>query len=178
MIDGSQSPYDRLLVIWYHDSEEQPLMNDVDRLIAIEKIKQIRAKYFRGVDSADAELVKSILAEDCVLDYTGCCTDPKSGRDFIPAMNVVLKGRDAWRSDGMSRLGIVSVHQGHHCQIDITGDTTASGIWAMTDRLYFPPGHAFSLMTGYGHYEDTYEKIAGEWKLKTTHITRLRVEAC
>jgi len=152
-------------------------MNDLERLVAIDQIKQLRAKYFRGVDSCDGDLVKSILAEDCVLDYRGCCTDPATGKDFIPAMNVVLKGRDAWRSDGMSRLGIVSVHQGHHCEVEITGDTTARGIWAMTDRLYFPPGGEFSLMTGYGHYLETYEKIDDSWKLKTTRITRIRVEA-
>lgn len=151
-------------------------MNDLERLVAIEEIKQLRAKYFRGVDSCDAELVKSILAEDCVLDYMGCCTDPATGRDFIPAMNVVLQGRDAWRSDGMSALGIVSVHQGHTCEIEFTSDTTARGIWSMTDRLYFPPGGEFSLMTGYGHYNETYEKTDDGWKLKTTHITRIRVE--
>lgn len=153
-------------------------MNNIERLTAIEEIKQLRAKYFRGVDSCDGDLVKSILAEDCVLDYRGCCTDPVTGKDFIPAMNVVLKGRDSWRSDGMSGLGIVSVHQGHQCEIELTSDTTANGIWSMTDRLYFPPGSSFSLMTGYGHYIETYEKVAGSWKLKTTHITRIRVESC
>jgi len=152
-------------------------MNDLDRLVAIEQIKQLRAKYFRGLDSGDAELVKSILAEDCVLDYRGCCTDPATGKDFIPGMNIVLEGRDSWRSDGMSALGIVSVHQGHTCEIAFTSDTTANGIWSMTDRLYFPAGSEFSLMTGYGHYLETYEKIGDDWKLKTTHITRIRVEA-
>lgn len=152
-------------------------MNDLDRLAAIEEIRQLRAKYFRGVDSCDGDLVKSILAEDCVLDFRGCCTDPTSGRDFIPAMNVVLEGRDAWRSDGMSKFGIVSVHQGHNSEIDFDSDTSASGIWSMTDRLYFPPGNEFSLMTGYGHYVDTYVRTAEGWKLKTTRITRIRVEA-
>lgn len=151
-------------------------MNDLDRLVAIEEIKQVRARYFRGVDSCDGDLVKSILAEDCVLDYRGCCTDPASGRDFIPAMNVVLEGRDAWRSDGMSKFGIVSVHQGHNCEIDIHSETTASGIWSMTDRLYYPPGSEFSLMTGYGYYVETYIKTDDGWKIKTTRIKRIRVE--
>ena len=150
-------------------------MNDGERALAIEEIKQAKARYFRGVDTSDGDLVRSILAEDCVLDYMGCCTDPKTGRDFIPAMNVVLRGRSSWRSDGMSKFGIVSVHQGHNFELEFTSDTTAKGIWSMTDRLYFPPGSEFSLMTGYGHYHETYEK-AGRWMLKTTHITRIRVE--
>ncbi|HEX7821991.1 MAG TPA: hypothetical protein VF463_15390 [Sphingobium sp.] len=46
----------------------------------------------------------------------------------------------------------------------------------MTDRLYFPPDGAFSQLTGYGHYNETYEKVGGHWVIKTTHIRRIRVE--
>ena len=151
-------------------------MNELNRLTPVEEIKQLKARYFRGVDQGDGELVRGILAAHCVLDYRGCCTDPKTGRDFIPAMNVVLRGRDQWRSDGMSRLGIVSVHQGHNFELEFTSDTTASGVWSMTDRLWFPPGGEFSLMTGYGHYLETYLKEGERWKLQTTHVTRIRVE--
>jgi hypothetical protein len=152
-------------------------MNTIDRLAATDEIKQLKARYFRGVDTCDGDLVKAILAEDCVLDYMGCCTDPATGRDFIPAMNVILRGRDTWISDGMSRFGIVSVHQGHNFELEFTGETTAKGIWSMTDRLHFPHGSEFSIMTGYGHYLETYELAGGRWLLKTTHVTRLRVEA-
>lgn len=151
-------------------------MNAIERLSAIEEIRQLKARYFRGVDQSDGDLVRSVLAEDCVLDYIGCCVDPATGRDFIPAMNVVLRGRDSWVADGMSKLGIVSVHQGHNFEVEFDSDTSAHGIWSMTDRLYFPPGGAFALMTGYGHYIETYEKIGDAWKLKTTRITRIRVE--
>ena len=153
-------------------------MNELERLSAIEDIKQVKAAYFRGVDTNDAELVRGILAEDCVLDYMGCCTDPATGRDFLPIMNVVMRGNASWTSGGMSQTGIVaSVHQGHNCEIRVTSDTTASAIWSMTDRLYMAPGKPFSLMTGYGHYHETYEKIGGAWKIKTTRISRIRVEA-
>jgi len=77
----------------------------------------------------------------------------------------------------MSSLGIVSVHQGHNFELEFTSDTTAKGIWSMTDRLYFPPGAEFALMTGYGHYQETYEKVSQRWMLRTTRITRIRVEA-
>jgi hypothetical protein len=151
-------------------------MNEIERLSAVDAFRQIKAQYFRGVDMCDGNLVKGILAEDCFLDYRGCCTDPATGRDFIPAMNAVLRGRDSWMSDGMAKFGIVSVHQGHNFEVEFIDDTTAKGIWSMTDRLYFPPGGEFSLMTGYGHYHETYEKVGDTWLLKTTHITRIRVE--
>jgi hypothetical protein len=151
-------------------------MDDLQRLMAIEEIKQVKARYFRGVDTSDGDLVRSILTQDCELDYLGCCTDPKSGVDYLPAMNAVLRGRDSWRADGLSGAGIVSVHQSHNHEIELTSDTAAKAIWSMTDRLYMPEGAPYALLTGYGHYLETYEKEDGRWKIKTTHVTRLRVE--
>lgn len=152
-------------------------MNDVEQLHAIEAIKLVKARYFRGVDTGDAELVRSLLAEDCVLDYMGCCTDPATGRDFLPAMNVVMRGRASWSSKGLSAFGIVSTHHGHTGEITLTSDTTASAIWPMTDRLFMPPGSAYAVMRGYGYYHETYEKRDGAWLIKTLRIQRIRVEA-
>jgi hypothetical protein len=152
-------------------------MNDVERLCAIEEIKQAKAKYFRGVDTSDGELVRGILADDCVLDYMGCCTDPKTGQDFLPSMNVVMRGAASWSDEGFAKAGIVSAHHGHNCEITVTSDTTAEGIWSMTDHLYMPPGAPFTKMTGYGYYHETYEKAGGRWKIKTLRIARTRVEA-
>ena len=151
-------------------------MTESERLGAIEDIKQLKSKYWRGVDSSDGDLVRSILAEDCELDYIGCCTDPSSGQDFMPAMNVVLKGRDSWISDAFKRAGIITVHQGHNSEITVTSETTAEGIWSFTDRFFLPPGNPFTRLTGYGHYHETYEKIGGGWKLKTTRVNRIWVE--
>ncbi|WP_439134270.1 nuclear transport factor 2 family protein [Pseudomaricurvus sp.] len=152
-------------------------MNEIERLVAIDHLKQLKAKYFRGVDTFDGGLVKSVLAEDCVLDYRGCFTDPQTGKDYVPALNVVLRGRNAWPSGGNTGLGFVSVHQGHNVEVEFTSDTSAEGIWSMSDRLFFPSGGEYSMATGFGHYHDTYEKVDGKWLLKTTRITRLRVEA-
>jgi hypothetical protein len=158
-------------------NEMRMTMTELERLAAIEAIKQAKARYFRGVDTSDGDLVRSILAEDCELDYRGCCTDPVSGHDYLPAMNIVMRGRDSWTSDGLSKAGIVSVHQGHDSDIEITGDTTARAIWSMTDRLYMPAGAPYALMTGYGYYHETYDKVGGAWLIKTIRITRIRVES-
>lgn len=151
-------------------------MTGTERLAAIEEIRNLKAKYWRGVDSGDGALVRSILAEDCVLDYVGCCTDPVTGIDHMPQMNVVMKGRDSWQTENLEGPRIVTVHQGHQAEIEVTGDTTASAIWVFTDRFFIPPGGAFTRLTGYGHYHETYECCGGKWYLKTTRITRLWVE--
>lgn len=150
-------------------------MDETARLAAIEAIRKLKAAYWRGVDTGDDALVRSILAADCVLDYRGCCTDPVSGRDFLPVMNVVMKGRDSWVTQALD--GYVTVHQGHQAEITVTGPDSAEAIWAFSDRFFYPPGGPFRTFTGYGHYHETYVKEADGWKLKTTRITRLRVEA-
>jgi len=152
-------------------------VTDLEQLKAIEEIRLVKARYFRGVDTADSELVRGILAEDCVLDYMGCCADPATGRDFLPAMNVVMRGSAGWSSTGLRAAGIVSVHHSHNGEIELTGETTARAIWSMTDRLFMPAGAAYSVMTGYGYYHETYEKTGGNWKIKTLRIERIRVEA-
>jgi hypothetical protein len=148
-------------------------MDAPQRLAAVEAIRQAKAKYFRGVDTGDAELVRSILAEDCELDYRGCVTDPRSGVDLVPSMNVVLHGRASWRAASSQ---VVSVHHGHQSEVEITGDTTARAVWAMSDRLFLPPGGPYAQIVGYGYYHETYELQDGVWKIKTLRITRLRVE--
>ncbi len=151
-------------------------MNDIERLVAIEAIKTVKARYLRGVDTGDTEGVKAILAEDCELDFRGCCTDPASGRDFLPSMNIVLNGNAGWRS-ALGESGIRSTHHCHNVEINFASDVEASATWSMTDRLFMPAGSGFSVMTGYGYYHDTYQKTDGAWKIKTMRIERILVEA-
>jgi hypothetical protein len=66
-----------------------------------------------------------------------------------------------------------TVHQGHTPEIELTSDTTATGIWALADIVKLPDG---SDMYGYGHYHETYVKVDGAWKIKTSTLTRLRVD--
>lgn len=150
-------------------------MTETERLAAIEEIRLLKAKYWRGVDSCDGELVRSILAEDCELDCRGCCTDPTSGVDFLPEMNVVMRGRDSWRAQALA--GYVTSHQGHQAEIEITGPDSARAVWTFTDRFFYPPGMKYSRFTGYGYYHDTYTRTPDGWKLQSMRFTRLWVEA-
>jgi len=150
-------------------------MTETERLAAIEAIRDLKAKYWRGVDTGDGALVRSILAEDCELDFRGCCADPTSGVDFLPEMNVVMRGRESWQAQALE--GYVTSHQGHQAEIDVTGPGSATAIWTFTDRFFYPPGMKYSRFTGYGYYHETYCMESGKWVLKTTRITRLWVEA-
>ncbi len=133
-------------------------------LAAIEEIKQLKARYFRLMDTKQWSEWAKNLAEDCVLEYTG-------GPD------IRMEGRDAVVDFVSGALGSsVSVHQGHMPEIEITGSTTARGTWAMSDVVEWSGDMKANSLRGYGHYEDDYVKEDGRWLIKHMRITRLRVD--
>jgi hypothetical protein len=68
---------------------------------------------------------------------------------------------------------VVTVHQCHTPEIDVTSTDAATGIWAMEDMLRFPDG---SELHGYGHYHEKYAKIGDKWRISATTLTRLRMD--
>lgn len=79
--------------------------------------------------------------------------------------------------------GAQTVHHGHMPEIVITGETTATAIWAMYD-LVRRPGSEASLLPGYdpelalgfegfGHYHESYRKVGGDWKISALELRRI-----
>ena len=71
---------------------------------------------------------------------------------------------------------LVSVHLGCMPEITIRSESRAEGVWAMIDRLKPTGSGPFTEMIGWGHYHETYERIDGEWRIKTLRLTTLRVD--
>jgi hypothetical protein len=141
-------------------------MNDLDRLIAIEAIKKLKARYFRYVDMrADDETRATLFTPDATLHFPEKHPEPMS---FAETRK--------WASSVVDES--VSVHHGHLPEIEILSETTARAIWPMEDRLYWKrdrgPGQPIS-QHGFGYYVETYERLDGAWKIKTLKLTRLRV---
>lgn len=153
-------------------------MDVLTRLAAIEDIKLLKARYFRAIDTKDRPLLRSILADDAVVDYRGAATDPRTGINHVPsATEAPIAGADAIADSVMQSLApLVSVHHGCMPEIIVTSDDRAEAIWAMTDRLQPVEAGPFAEMIGWGHYFETYEKSDGGWKIKTMRLTRLRVD--
>jgi uncharacterized protein (TIGR02246 family) len=127
----------------------------------IEAIKQLKARYFRTMDMKDWSGMRRVFTDDVTMDTTS------SGGN-------VVTGGDAFLEFLRGVIGdVVTVHHGHTPEIEITSPTTATGIWAMEDMLRWPDGRE---LHGYGHYHETYEKIDGAWRIKTSKLTRLRVD--
>ena len=142
-------------------------MDDLERLIAIEEIKRLKARYFRCLDTKDWAGLAGVFAPDSVMDMSGE-TGTKGGVCHGPT-EIVAFVRVAIEA-------VQTVHHGHIPEIDVTSPTTAEGVWAMEDMLRWPEGGPIRSMHGYGHYHETYERIEGQWFIKRITLTRLRVD--
>ncbi|WP_375482071.1 nuclear transport factor 2 family protein [uncultured Mycobacterium sp.] len=129
--------------------------------LEIESIKQLKARYCRYLDTKDWEAWRGIFADDFVSD-----TAEAGGK--------VIVGADEFVAFIRATLGKPSqptVHQVHAPEIELTSPTTARGVWALEDVVRLAPGLN---LNGYGHYHETYLKIDGRWRIKTSKLTRLR----
>ncbi len=131
-----------------------------DKLIEIEEIKKLKARYFRFMDKKLWDELGSVFAEDASLQY-----GPNPG-DVFEGKKGIIEGLRSVLANA------VTVHHGHMPEIEITGDTTARGIWAMSDYVEMPG----LTLKGYGHYEEEYVKNDGRWKIRRLKLTRLRVD--
>lgn len=146
-------------------------MDTAERLQAIEEIKQLKARYFRCMDEKDWAGLEAVFAPDLVADFR----DSTGTRDE----SLLTHGAALYVKNLAPILEkITTTHHGHMPEIEITSATTATGIWAMEDLLWVGEGAPvpYKTMRGFGHYHETYEKIDGAWVIKTTRLSRLRVE--
>ncbi len=128
----------------------------------IEAIKRLKARYFRTMDTKDWAAMHDVFAPDVVIDTT---------EDGAP----LIEGSDAFLEFLAPMLAeVTTVHHGHMPEIELTSDTTATGIWAMEDHLWWPEGSALQHLHGYGHYHETYVKLPEGWRIQTLKLTRLR----
>jgi hypothetical protein len=127
----------------------------------IEDIKQLKARYFRMMDTKDWDGLAQVFTDDVEIDVTGEGGGvTHSVADYIPFLRSAIED-------------VITVHHGHMPEIHLTSPTTAVGIWALEDQLWWPDGGSLKHMHGFGHYHETYEKQDAGWRIKTMTITRL-----
>ena len=153
-------------------------MDDIARLLAIEDIKTVKARYFRGVDEKDEALLRQVFTDDVELDYRGATTDPATGIDIAGDVtgDIQRGGDHCAQAIAKAMIGVVSVHHASVPEIEIRDEDNARAVWPMVDRLRFGEDSPVREMTGYGHYHETYVRQDGTWRIRTLRLTRLRLD--
>ena len=130
----------------------------------IEAIRRLKHKYFRCLDCK----LWDEMAECFMPDATTSYTDGKYSFKGIEAIMGFLK-------KSLGSDNVLSMHQGHQSEIDITSETTAMGIWTSEAGLVIIDRNVSTREVNF--YHDEYVKVAGQWKIKHTGYRRLFEEA-
>jgi uncharacterized protein (TIGR02246 family) len=127
----------------------------------LDEIQQLKARYFRTLDTRDWDGFRQVFTDDVVVDTSGAGGDVVTGAgEFVAYVGRLL-------------AGATTVHQGHMPEIALTSDTTATGVWALHDIVVWPDG---TRLDGYGHYHETYVKQAAGWRIASSRLTRLHTD--
>ena len=130
----------------------------------IEQIKQLKARYFRYLDTRQWDKWATVFTADAVLEHPAARPEAVVGRDAIVTL--------------VSAEDRVTVHHGHTPEIEILDASTARGVWAMSDLILWPAqrGRGRVECRGAGHYIERYRKEGGVWRIAHIHLHRLHLE--
>ena len=103
-------------------------MDLVQRLEAIEEIKQLKARYFRCLDTKDWDGFADVFTPDARMDMSG----EVRGRNDD---GVTTGNRDIAAFVRRMVGDVTTVHHGHTPELEVTSPNTATGVWAMEDKL-------------------------------------------
>ena len=132
----------------------------MNELLEIEKIKQLKARYLRGLDTNDWEVFAGSMSEDCTGRYNSGKLSFDKRDDIVDFMRENLSGDK-----------VITLHQGHQPEIEILDEDNARGSWYLQDIVI----HLEAGVRIYGSaiYEDQYRKENGEWKIAATGYQRV-----
>ena len=138
----------------------------LEQLWDIEQIKQLKARYFRLLDTKDWNAFAGLFTDDCVhyLPQESPKSEAVSNEEYFANLKTLL-------GNG------VTTHHGHMPEITLLSDSEAEGIWAMFDYVETELPTGPLRIQGYGHYFETYRKGPdGEWRISSKRNVRLRLD--
>ncbi len=139
----------------------ESLRRDIQRLMDMEAIRQLKHAYFRCVDTANLEEMATLFHDDVLVHFKGGNYEWK------------LTGKQEYLDSIGSAFNkqAVGQHNGHHPEIQMLSDTEATGIWYLTDNMWVLNHNFFT--TGSALYWDRYEKVDGRWLIRETRYERI-----
>ncbi|MFC8528961.1 nuclear transport factor 2 family protein [Nocardia sp. NPDC057227] len=143
-------------------------MDPLTTVVELEALRNLKARYCRLLDTRDFAGWRALLRDD--LKVRVAITAP--GPEAPPALT--YDSADEFVAGVTASLnGAATMHHCHTAELELTSATTATGVWAMEDRLLYPGGQKVS---GAGHYHESYVKADGRWTIATLELTRTLLE--
>jgi hypothetical protein len=143
------------------DGGIEELRRDIQRLMDIEAIKQVKHAYCRCIDTCNLEELATLLHEDVTVHFKG--------------------GNYEWKFEGkqqyLDNIGMsfsreaIGQHNAHHPEVQILSDTEATAIWYLADNMWILNHNM--LTRGTVLYWDRYLKVDGRWLIRDTRYERL-----
>lgn len=129
------------------------MLTDIERLVAIEDIKLLKALRDRAVDEKDWDVYEKMHTADFLSSSPG-------REDWVSA-------REAREQAERICVPLITVHHSLSPAITVHSQTQASANWLLTDYLFWDDNGERHSRQGFGYYDETYEKIDGQWRFKT-----------
>jgi len=131
----------------------------IQALEDIEAIKRLKHRYWRCLDLKLWDELAGCFTADATVAYG-------SGRYRFEGVDAIMR----FLRESLAReVGSLGYHHGHHPEIELTGETTARGIWAL-DNYLFNAGQKRGVRIA-AYYHDEYVKQGDGWKLRHTGYT-------
>ena len=139
----------------------EELRRDVQRLMDMESIRQLKHAYFRCIDTANFDELAGLIHDDVSVHLVGGSYEWK------------LEGRDAYLREIRKSFHrhAVGHHNGHQPEIQMLGEGEATGIWYLADHMWVLDGGFYT--TGSALYWDRYQKQGGRWRIRETRYRRI-----
>lgn len=148
-------------------------MQTLEDLIAVEEIKKLKATYLYTLDTKDWAGYAATFTEDADIDFSShadlVTQNASASGELAEGTGLYTGGAELVATLEVALADVVSAHHCHDPQITLTGPDSATGIWAMVDRLQT----AEELFVGYGHYHEEYVRTADGWRISKLLLTRL-----
>lgn len=138
-------------------------MSDLQRLIQLQAIRDLKARRDHAVDQKDWDTYAELHTDDYVAMSIG--DDP------------IIGGRAAADALAIHLADVTTVHHCHTPVITFESCDVAHGVWAMEDNLFWRRGGEKQWLRGFGFYHETYMRgVDGQWRFSYRRLERTHAE--
>jgi SnoaL-like domain len=139
----------------------EELRRDIQRLMDMEAIRQLKYAYFRCVDTANLEELATLLHDDVSVHFKGGSYEWnfQGKQEYVDNIAMAFSTQ------------AVGQHNAHHPEIQILSETEATALWYLEDNMWILNHKAKTYGTAI--YWDRYLKVGGRWLIKDTRYERV-----